>query len=119
MGFAPGCLLSWAAILTSLLVASEQEVLEQRLGSGPINKGRNRRSAAGRSAAGLDLDRERPWWAPHKHFGVNGRDKSLPACVGSMILRRHERQACRDMHVRADQPQIDRAPQCGEAATEG
>src|SRR4051794_31856423 len=59
MGFAPGCLLSWAAILTSLLVASEQEVLEQRLGSGPINMGRNRRSAAGRSAAGLDLDRER------------------------------------------------------------
>src|SRR3954447_21258394 len=83
MGFAPGCLLSWAAILTSLLVASEQEVLEQRLGSGPINKGRTRRSAAGRSAAGLDLDRGRPWWTSHQHFGVNGRDKSSPACVGS------------------------------------
>ena len=44
MGFAPGCLLSWAAILTSLLIASEQEFLEQRLGSGPINKGGSRRS---------------------------------------------------------------------------
>ena len=118
MRFASGGLLSRAAILASLLVAAEQEVLEQRLSSGPINKGRNRRSAAGRSVTGLDLDRERPWWASHKHFGVNGRDKSSPACVGSMILRRHERQACRDMHVRAGQPQIDRAPQCDEAATE-
>src|SRR3954453_22375768 len=98
MGFDPGCLLSWAAILTSLLVASEQEVLEQRLGSGPINEGGNRRSDAGRTAAGLDLDRERPWWTSHKHFGVNGRDKSSPDCIGSMILRRQALQACRDVH---------------------
>lgn len=117
MGFAPGCLLSWAAILTSLLVASEQEVLEQRLGSGPINMGPNRRSAAGRSAAGLDLDRERPWWTSHQHFGVNGRDKSSPACVGSMILRRQARQACRGMHGPSHQAQSNPAPECGEAAT--
>ena len=117
MGFDPGCLLSWAAILTSLLVASEQEVLEQRLGSGPINEGRNRRSAAGRSAAGLDLDRERPWWTSHQHFGVNGRDKSSPACVGSMILRRQARQACRGMHGPSHQAQSNPAPECGEAAT--
>ena len=103
MSFAQGCLLSRAAILTSLLVASEQEVLEQRLSSGPINKGGYRHSAAGRSAAGLYLDRERPWWASHKHFGVNWRDKSSPACVGSMILRRQALQACRGMHVPAIQ----------------
>jgi hypothetical protein len=117
MRFAPGCLLSRAAILTSLLAISEQEVLEQRLGSGPINKGRNRRSAAGRSAAGLDLDRERPWWTSHQHFGVNGRDKSSPACVGSMILRRRARQACRDVHGPSNEPLINPASECGEVAT--
>src|SRR3954449_5635829 len=116
MGFAPGCLLSWAAILTRLLVASEQEVLEQRLGSGPINKGRNRRSAAGRSAAGLDLNCERPWWTSHQHFGVNGKDKSSPACVGSMILRRQARQACRGMHGPSHQAQSNPAPECGRDA---
>jgi|tagenome__1003787_1003787.scaffolds.fasta_scaffold20197177_2 hypothetical protein len=83
MSFAQGCLLSRAAILTNLPRISKQEVLEQRLGSGPINEGGNRRSDACRSAAGLDLDRERPWWASHKHFGVNWRDKSSPACVGT------------------------------------
>src|SRR3954447_8487818 len=117
MGFAPGCRLSWAAILTSLLVASEQEVLEQRLGSGPINEGRNRRSIAARPAAGLDLDRERPWWTSHQHFGVNGRDKSSPACVGSMILRRQARQACRGMHGPSHQAQINPASECGEVVT--
>src|SRR5215207_5313777 len=85
MSFAQGCLLSRAAILTNLLHVPEQEVLEQRLGSERVNKGGSRRSDAGGSAAGLDLDRERPWWASHQHFGVNGRDKSSPACVGSMI----------------------------------
>ena len=117
MRFASGCLLSRAAILTSLLIASEQGFLEQRLGSGPINKGGSRRSDADRSAAGLDLDRERPWWTSHQHFGVNGRDKSSPACVGSMILRRQARQASRDMHGPSHQPQIDPASECGEVAT--
>jgi hypothetical protein len=117
MSFAQGCLLSRAAILTNLPRISEQEVLEQRLGSGRINKGGSRRSDAGRSAAGLDLDRERPWWASHQHFGVNGRDKSSPACVGSMILRRQARQACRGMHVPSHQPQINPASECGEVVT--
>ena len=117
MRFASGCLLSRAAILTSLLIASEQGFLEQRLGSGPINKGGSRRSDADRSAAGLDLDRERPWWTSHQHFGVNGRDKSSPACVGSMILRRQARQASRDVHGPSHQPQIDPASECGEVAT--
>ena len=117
MRFASGCLLSRAAILTSLLIASEQGFLEQRLGSGPINKGGSRRSDADRSAAGLDLDRERPWWTSHQHFGVNGRDKSSPACVGSMILRRQARQACRGMHGPSHQAQSNPAPECGEAAT--
>src|SRR5215210_9528041 len=117
MSFAPGCLLSRAAILTNLPHVPEQEVLEQRLGSGRINKGGRRRSDAGRSAAGLDLDRERSWWASHKHFGVNWRDKSSPACVGSMILRRQARQACRGMHVPSTQPQINPASECGEVVT--
>ena len=91
MSFVQGCLLSRAAILTNLPCVSEHEILEQRLGSRRINEGGNRRSEAGRSAAGLDLDRERPWWTSHQHFGVNGRDKSAPACVGSMILRRQAR----------------------------
>jgi hypothetical protein len=117
MSFAQGCLLSRAAILTNLPRISEQEVLEQRLGSGRVNKGRSRRSDAGRSAAGLDLDRERPWWASHQHFGVNGRDKSSPDCIGSMILRRQARQACRGMHVPSHQPQINPASECGEVVT--
>src|SRR5215217_5456521 len=104
MSFAQGCLLSRGAIPTSLILTNllhvpELEVLEQRLGSGRINKGGSRRSDAGRSAAGLDLDRERPWWASHMHFGVNGRDKSSPDCIGSMILRRQARQTCRGMHA--------------------
>src|SRR3954447_14444073 len=117
MSFAQGCLLSRAAILTNLPRIFKQEVLEQRLGSGPINEGRNRRSTAGRSAAGLDLDRERPWWTSHQHFGVNGRDKSSPACVGSMILRRQARQACRGMHGPSHQAQINPASECGEVVT--
>src|SRR3954469_2058730 len=34
-----------------------------------------------------------------------------------MILRRHLRQPCQSMHVRANQPWINRAPECGDAAT--
>src|SRR3954452_13883150 len=33
-----------------------------------------------------------------------------------MILRRHVPQACPYRHVRANQPRIHRAPECGEAA---
>src|SRR5215217_8151866 len=122
MSFAQGCLLSRGAIPTSLILTNllhvpELEVLEQRLGSGRINKGGSRRSDAGRSAAGLDLDRERPWWASHMHFGVNGRDKSSPDCIGSMILRRQARQACRGMHVPSHQPQTNPASECGEVVT--
>ena len=117
MSFAQGCLLSRAAIVTNLPDVPEQEILEQRLGSGRVNKGGSRRSDARRSAAGLDLDRERPWWASHKDFGLNGRDKSSPACVGSMILRRQARQACRGMHVPSNQPQNNPASECGEVVT--
>src|SRR3954464_15377117 len=38
---------------------------------------------------------------------VNGRDKSSPAYVGSKILRRHTRQACRGVHVPSNQPPIN------------
>jgi hypothetical protein len=117
MSFAQGCLLSRAAISSNFRSVSKQEVLEQRLGSGRVNKGRSRRSNACRSAAGLDLDRERPWWASHQHFDVNGRDKSSPAYVGSKILRRHTRQACRGVHVPSNQSQINPASECGEVVT--
>ena len=70
MSFTQGCLLSRAAILSNLQNVPEQEVLEQRLGSGRINRGGSRRSDAGRSAAGLDLDRERPCWASHARFAM-------------------------------------------------
>jgi hypothetical protein len=106
-----------AAILTNLPPVPEQEVLEQGLGSGRVNKGRSRRSDAGRSTTGLDLDCERPWWASHQHFGVNGRDKSSRACVGSMILRRQAQQACRGVHVPSNQPQINPASECREVVT--
>jgi hypothetical protein len=48
---------------------------------------------------------------------VNGRDKSSPAYVGSKILRRHTRQACRGVHVPSNQPQINPASECGEVVT--
>ena len=51
MSLAQGCLLSRAVILTNLPRISEQEVLEQRLGSGQISKGGSRRSDAGGPAA--------------------------------------------------------------------
>src|SRR4051794_10918230 len=72
MGFGQGCLLSRAAILNSRPRVSEEEVSRQRLGSRPINKGGSRRSNVGRSAAGLDLNRERPRWTSH-------------ACVGTLM----------------------------------
>src|SRR5829696_6283199 len=114
MSFAQGCLLSRAAILTNLLHVSEQEVLEQRLGSGRVNKGGSRRSDAGRSAAGPDLDRERPWWASHQHFGVNGRDKSSPDCIVSTIVGRRARYEGNCMDVASEEPENKAPSECGE-----
>src|SRR5215212_8329414 len=72
MGFGQGCLLRRAAILNSRPRVSEEGVSRQRLGSGPLSEDGTRLSDAGRSAAGPDLNRERPRWTSH-------------ACVGTLM----------------------------------